>query len=418
MSCDGVQALNPICQTGALVQDQAANTVNGAFGQMAVQFGSAASSATTWLWDQIDEATSLDLTSPQLLREMSATAALAGILCLGLFVLQVVISAIRREPAGLGRALKGLVISGLGSAAALATARILLGVTDALSDGIVSATMGTNMRGVGQKLAVGNLASLNNPAVTVLFAILVLCAVVVVWAAMMVRKMTLLIAAVLAPLAFAGATADITRAWVRKWIEFVAAMIASKLLLVVIFSMGATVVNGAGAKGTGPTQVATQLATGSLILLLAGLAPWVAIRMFHFVGDTLQAAHATAAQASTGARSLASMPQKASQLHRQTRAATGAARATAPSAHSTARVPAHLFASPPPPIAGSGFGGSANHAPAVGQGSTGFAPSLSSGPVAGGNSTPPPSQEEQQPNAAPAAAQARAPRATEGTPRE
>ena len=38
----------------------------------------------------------------------------------------------------------------------------------------------------------------------------------------------------------------------------------------------------------------TQLATGSLILLLGGFAPWAAIKMFHFTGDALHSAHATA----------------------------------------------------------------------------------------------------------------------------
>jgi len=90
------------------------------------------------------------------------------------------------------------------------------------------------MQGLGQKLAFTQLATVQNPAASLLFAVIILCAVVVVWAAMMVRKMTLLISAVLAPLAFAGATAEITRSWVRKWIEFVCAMVASKLLLVII----------------------------------------------------------------------------------------------------------------------------------------------------------------------------------------
>jgi type IV secretion system protein TrbL len=140
-----------------------------------------------------------------------------------------------------------------------------------------------------------------------------------VWAAMMTRKMMILIAAVLAPLAFSGATADITRSWVRRWIEFVAAMIVSKLLLVIILSVGVSVLNGAGQAGSGPTQVFTQLSAGCLILLMGGLAPWVAIRMFHFAGDTLYAAHATAAQGSAGARSVVAAPRKVSSAQWQAR---------------------------------------------------------------------------------------------------
>jgi len=345
MSCDGVQALNPLCQTGDFIRSQSQTAVNGAFTSMADQFGQAAMNATTWLWAEIDRATSLDLSSPDLVRELGATSAIAGVLCLGLFLLQLTTAALRREPGALGRALKGLIISLVGSAGAIAATRVLLGAVDALSDGVVRYTMGTNLQGLGQKMAFTQLASVQNPAAAVLLAVIVLCAVVVVWVAMMVRKMTLLIAAVLAPLAFAGATADITHSWVRKWIEFVCAMVASKLLLVVIFGIGVSVLNGAGAAGPSATQGVTQLAVGSLILLMGGFAPWIAIRMFHFVGDSLHAAHATAAQAPAGARAVISAPQKVSSARWQARSLIGTPRATASSPGRPNAVPASMYAS-------------------------------------------------------------------------
>jgi type IV secretion system protein TrbL len=142
--------------------------------------------------------------------------------------------------------------------------------------------------------------------------------VVVVWAAMMIRKMMIIIAAVLTPLAFSGATADITRGWVRKWIEFMAAMIASKLLLVIILMIGVSVIDGAGISAQpGPGQQLTQLATGSLILLMGGFAPWAAIKMFHFTGDALYSAHTSVAAAPSGARTVLAAPQKLNVMHSQ-----------------------------------------------------------------------------------------------------
>jgi len=246
---------------------------------------------------------------------MAATAAIAGVLCLGLFVIQVIASVLRREPGGLGRALTGLVTSFIGSALALAATRVLLGAVDALSAGVVSYTLHTNVTGIGAMLDFTQLAAVQNPAVALLFAAVILAAVFIVWAAMMVRKMMLLIAAVLAPLAFAGATADITRSWTRRWIEFVCAMVVSKLLLVIILSIGVSVLMGAGQDGDGVAQTGTQLAAGSLILLMGGFSPWIAIKMFSFAGDTLHAAHVTAAQASTGARTVVAAPQKVAALH-------------------------------------------------------------------------------------------------------
>jgi type IV secretion system protein TrbL len=130
--------------------------------------------------------------------------------------------------------------------------------------------------------------------------------------------MLVIIAAVLTPLAFSGATADITAGWVRRWIEFMAAMIASKLLLVIIFMIGVSVLDGAAMTAQpGPGQQLTQIATGSLILLLAGFAPWAAIKMFHFTGDALHTAHATATAAPGGARTVLGAPQKVNVMHSQ-----------------------------------------------------------------------------------------------------
>ena len=110
---------------------------------------------------------------------------------------------------------------------------------------------GTNIDGLQAKFAFIQLAGIAKPATIILVSLAVLISAVVVWGAMMVRKLTNLLAPVLASLAFAGATAEFTRGWVRKWIEFMAAMIASELLLVVILSLGLSVLNGAGQSGSG-----------------------------------------------------------------------------------------------------------------------------------------------------------------------
>ena len=325
MSCTGPNALNPICRIG----DIATSAANDAFANIAGWFGKAASQATTWLWAEIGSATSVNIDSPHLSTDLLATSTIAVVLSLALFLVQVITSVLRREPGGLGRAVKGLVVALVASVFALAVTRILLGVVDSLSEGVVSYAMGTNIAGLGTQLAIVNIEGVNNPAIVLLFSIIILAAVVVVWAAMMIRKMMIIIAAVLTPLAFSGATADITRGWVRKWIEFMAAMIASKLLLVIIFMIGVSVMEGAGMSAQpGPGQQLTQLATGSLILLMGGFAPWAAIKMFHFTGDALHSAHATAVQSLSGARTVLASPQKVNALHSQASHAVGKFKST------------------------------------------------------------------------------------------
>jgi hypothetical protein len=137
---------------------------------------------------------------------------------------------------------------------------------------------------------------------------------------MLARKLMLLVAAVLAPLAFAGAVADFSRAWVRRWIEFVVAMVASKLLLVIILSIGVAVLEGGGQASGGAAQGATQMVGGALVLLLGGLAPWIAIKTCTFAGEAMHAAHVSAIQASSGARAVISAPQKVVALSSTARA--------------------------------------------------------------------------------------------------
>jgi len=312
--CTGPIALTPVCQIVKLP----AAAANDAFSNMAGWFGKAADQATSWLWAQIGSATAINLNSPQLHTDLLATGAIALTLTLGLFLAQVITSVLRREPAGLGRAAKGLLIALVMSVFAFSVTKILLGVVDQLSEGVVSYTMGTDIAGLGKRLALGSIAGVTNPGLVLIFSLVILAAVAVVWAAMMIRKMLVIIAAVLTPLAFSGATADITAGWVRRWIEFMAAMIASKLLLVIIFMIGVSVIQGAAMTAQpGPGQQLTQMATGSLILLLAGFAPWAAIKMFHFTGDALHTAHATAMAAPSGGRTVLGAPQKVNVMHSQ-----------------------------------------------------------------------------------------------------
>jgi hypothetical protein len=317
MNCPGISLIDPRCQIAAAATD--------AFSSMARSFATAAAGAVTWLWTQLDDATAVDLESRGVQRDLLATGAIAVILCLGLFLVQVITATLRREPAGLVRAVTGLGIALVASTFAIAATGLLLAAVDQLSAGVVQYATGTNINGLGTRFALAqSLAQISNPAGLFLFAIIILAAVVVVWGALMMRKLLIIVAAVMTPLAFAGGAADISRGWVRRWIEFTAALIAAKLLLVVMLMVGLSVFQGAGlATGTGEqataTQAGTQLATGSVLLLMAGFAPWIAIRMFHFAGDTLHAAHMQAAAARTATQSVVAAPRKVNSAMMTTR---------------------------------------------------------------------------------------------------
>jgi type IV secretion system protein TrbL len=245
---------------------------------------------------------------------LAATGVIAVVLTTILFLVQVIWSALRREPGGLGRAVRGLGVAFIGSAFAIACTQILLSLVDGLSAGVVQMAMGTNLEGLGQKLIAVQAIATINPAGQLLLALVVIAAVVMVWVALMTRKLLIVVSAVFAPVAFSGATADITKGWVRKWVEMVAALASSKLILVVVFMVGVSVLDGSGATAAGAGQAVTQTVIGALILLLGAFAPWLAIKMVHFAGDSFQAMHAHAGAAMVGAGTVIAAPQKVRSL--------------------------------------------------------------------------------------------------------
>jgi hypothetical protein len=299
--------------------DAVSKVGNNVFSSIASYFGSVAASATAWLWTQLNQATSVDITSNGIQNDLVATGAIAATITCGLFLIQVIASAIRQDFSGLGRAVRGIAVAFIGAAFAVAATQILLAAVDALCNGVVQYALGSDLAGMGSKLiAVTALTTISNPAGQLLMALILLIAVVSVWVALMTRKMLIIISAVFAPIAFSGSASDISQSWVKRWIEFTVALVFSKLILVIIFMIGLSVLSGAGtttttigASGSGAAgQGITNLAIGALILLMAGFAPWMAIKMVHFAGDSFHAIHAQAGAATASAQQAAAMPQK------------------------------------------------------------------------------------------------------------
>ena len=317
----GCSLTDPVGCVTSLAGGAAGSIVDSAFSDIAKDFTDAADSAVNWLWNQISGATAISLTGPAFAKDLAIVSALAVVVATGLFVIQVIASVLRRDGAGLARALKGLLIALVGSVAAIATTTLLLAAVDSLSAGFVAVATGDSMQTMGTAiLSATAITAVTNPAVALLLALVVLGAVIFVWGAMMVRKLLIIVAAVFAPLAFAGATSDLSTSWVRKWIETMVALVISKLILVIIFVIGLGVLTGGlgevSPTGTGAsaTQSITQTIVGALILLMAGFAPWLAIKLVHFGGEQFGQIHGRAQSTLAGAQTLAATPRKAQSL--------------------------------------------------------------------------------------------------------
>jgi hypothetical protein len=318
---------DPFGGLSSLLGSGAKSLAGDAFQSIAEDFSKAAGAVSSWLWKEIGSSTAVQLGGSGFDRILAIVMGIAVVVGMGLFLVQIITSVLRRDTAGLARAAKGLLVAFLGGAAAIAVTNILLTAVDALSNGVVQAATGGNVSQLGNGI-MGTAAwdSLTNPAAMLILALIVIAAVVFIWAALMVRKLLIIVAAVFAPAAFAGSLADISTGWVKKWIEGMAALIASKLILVITLVIGYYVltrnlgaVGAGGVPGSNPTgtQAVTQVATGGLILLLGGFAPWVAIKTVHFAGDHMAELHAHAGSATAGASTVIAAPQKLSSMAAQ-----------------------------------------------------------------------------------------------------
>jgi hypothetical protein len=315
---------------GNCAANVAKSAAGDAFHSIAESFGSAADDAINWLWSQMDSATAVHLGGKGFGLEVGITGAIAGAIAVGLFSIQIIQSVLRREPGGLGRACKGLLIAFLGAAVAITVVNVLLSAVDALCNGIVKVATGTNISGLG-KLVLGSTAltsSVTGSAALLLLSLACIAAAVIVYAALVVRKVLIVVTAVFAPIAFAGSLADITVSWTRRWIETTIALIASKLILILIFVAGyGILIEGVGQSGSGVTQKVTQVISGILVLFLAGFAPWLALKVVHFTGEHAQQLHALGSNAVGGVAATGRFAQKAAPVVARTAAmpATGAA---------------------------------------------------------------------------------------------
>jgi hypothetical protein len=145
-----------------------------------------------------------------------------------------------------------------------------------------------------------------------LLSLACIAATVIVYFALVVRKVLIVVTAIFAPLAFAGSLADVTVSWTRRWIETTLALIVSKLILILIFIAGyGILIEGVGQAGSGTTQKVTQVISGVLVLFLAGFAPWSALKIVHFTGDHAHQIHSLGSSTVAGAATGGRMAQKA-----------------------------------------------------------------------------------------------------------
>lgn len=288
MSVCDIPVISAVCETAG---EAAASLVSAPFDWLASTMAESAGWLLEGMWSVFDSTTLVDVTSPGYLSVYNLLFGIGVFVVLLFFTFQLVLGLIRREPAALSRAALGAAKAVLGSFVVISLTGAALEIVDQLCIGIVqaagetTATMGDKMILLTAGLTTINIAAPGVGAiVTIFLAGLMICAIAIVWFSLLIRKALLLVAIVLAPIAFAGAAWDVTRGWIGKWAAFVIALIASKLVLVVVFLIAITQIS---------TPIAVDLAavtepiSGIVLLFIAAFAPYMVYRFISFLGFDL-----------------------------------------------------------------------------------------------------------------------------------
>lgn len=308
--CD-VPVISSVCDAAG---EAAATLVSAPFDWLASTMGQAAGWLIEAMWKVFDSTTLVDVTAKGYLDVYNLLFGIGVFIVLLFFCFQLILGLIRREPSALSRAALGAGKAVLGSFLVITLTATALEIVDQLCIGIVQAA-GETTGTMGDKIALltAGLTAINIAApgvgaiVTIFLAGLMICAVAIVWFSLLIRKALLLVAIVLAPVAFAGAAWDVTRSWIGKWAAFVVALIVSKLVLVVVFLIAITQV---ATPIEADLSAVTEPISGIVLLFIAAFAPYMVYRFISFLGFDLYHAMGTEQEAKNALNQPVPVPSK------------------------------------------------------------------------------------------------------------
>lgn len=308
--CD-VPVISSVCDAAG---EAAATLVSAPFDWLASTMGQAAGWLIEAMWKVFDSTTLVDVTADGYLDVYNLLFGIGVLIVLLFFCFQLILGLVRREPSALSRAALGAGKAVLGSFLVITLTATALEIVDQLCIGVVQAA-GETTGTMGDKIALltAGLTGINIAApgvgaiVTIFLAGLMICAVAIVWFSLLIRKALLLVAIVLAPVAFAGAAWDVTRSWIGKWAAFVVALIVSKLVLVVVFLIAITQV---AIPIEADLSAVTEPISGIALLFIAAFAPYMVYRFISFLGFDLYHAMGTEQEAKNALNQPIPVPSK------------------------------------------------------------------------------------------------------------
>ncbi|HEY3673037.1 MAG TPA: hypothetical protein VGN51_19015 [Acidimicrobiia bacterium] len=184
------------------------------------------------------------------------------------------------------RIVRDLPLAVLGMVVTIEVATRLLQLADALSHAVLRGG-GDNAKEVLRVISTSSSFSGQSSFVVALLGLLCIVAALFVWVELVIRAALVYLLIAFSPLVFAAMVWPSARGMVRKLAELLLALIFSKVVIAVAFSVGAAALAGVGsaghANGDSGGAVAANAGTlfsGLVIFGLAAFAPFVLLKLF------------------------------------------------------------------------------------------------------------------------------------------
>ncbi|MFH8591554.1 SCO6881 family protein [Streptomyces rimosus] len=281
--CD-LPLADKVCAVGETV-DFASDPGKAIGDWLAKSAGELAAAAAGLAAKAVDTTTKVDLNATWFRDNYETILPIGLVLLVATFCAQLTRAAVRRDGQALSQALTGTISGVIFAFAAIALTTVAIEVVDALSAGLLKAANLNIESAVRRIVKVGQLTSLSGLGwlVMVFAGLGVAIGAILYWCVMMVRKVGILVMVTLAVFAGAGGGWEAARRWRKGWIEATATLVASKLLMTIIFVLGISAMGKTEAKD-GLAALADVLA-GIVIMALILLCPYMTFKFVHWAAE-------------------------------------------------------------------------------------------------------------------------------------
>ena len=252
----------------------------------------------------LNSASGLSLSDVQTSSAWQISLYISGSVAFLVLLLQTASIAIGRDGTGLGFAVRGLIRYAVSIAAIVGLASAGLAAADGVSSYIVAATF-SDTAGLQTKMVVlfGGQALISGGGAGLvfmfLFAFVIAALTLLLWVELFIRNAAIVVLVVTSPIAAAGSMHQATSSWAKKTMSWTIAFIVMKPVLFLCLAIGVT--------RFGEATDLTRVLLGGAILAVAGITPFMLLKLFSFVDDVGLGAIGQKAVGALGLESLGGM---------------------------------------------------------------------------------------------------------------